>query len=590
MIRFDSTVSEEPLLLEFESIKVTGPPLDEGAFGDDHWRWNIVFAVLAFLFATQPLWLSVIVPQQVAAVNGVIYLALAFCWIAIAYNAWQSIHRLTYFPQPFLGALPVIRKRSFTHIVVVPCDEEPIEVLFDCLGSLLVQDDPLNLCVVVAFESTSTDIARKEQTIHFAFHDKFGHLLITVHRLNPLKELPGRCSNKNFALHEAFRYIRNTGTHQNPQHAVIITSCETESLFHPNYFATLEKVYNAKNPSFQVAPKNVVWQAPIFYNRNMANRYFFNRITCLCRSMFILGALIPFELNPLSIYSYPLELGLDAGFINPRYAADDVLAKVRWMCSVRNTVSVELLPVPCLLSPASGQTMWAEFLAWKRELSLWIVGSCEALHYFMIHWRGRPFFAGFLWVVLFLAFYCLFVCSSGVFAFFAYFAWPWVTYPWIGNSHLTLRLTACGWMFLLVQYVVCAIAFVIDYRAKRLMTVKENVGVFTSLLHWALAPLSLLVYSTIALWIVLSFAVQGKEYPATTNRNCLRLTVDEANSDIHDDSHQSRRYISDSIDEPTVRFQSLDNTTSSLLYRLPDKVCFGEYCVALNSTSTSAVN
>jgi hypothetical protein len=33
----------------------------------------------------------------------------------------------------------------------------------------------------------------------------------------------------------------------------------------------------------------------------------------------MLGGLISFDLNPMSIFSYPVELGLTTGFINPRY-------------------------------------------------------------------------------------------------------------------------------------------------------------------------------------------------------------------------------------------------------------------------------
>ncbi len=50
------------------------------------------------------------------------------------------------------------------------------------------------------------------------------------------------------------------------------------------------------------------------------------------RSMMMLGGLISFNLNPMSIFSYPLELGLKAGFINPRYGVDDIIAKVTNNC------------------------------------------------------------------------------------------------------------------------------------------------------------------------------------------------------------------------------------------------------------------
>ena len=89
-------------------------------------------------------------------------------------------------------------------------------------------------------------------------------------------------------------------------------------------------------------------QPPLFYNWDLDERPFFNRITGLMRSMMMLGGLISFNLNPMSIFSYPIELGLSAGFINPRYGVDDIIAKVRWMCSTNSAVPVLLLPVPVI--------------------------------------------------------------------------------------------------------------------------------------------------------------------------------------------------------------------------------------------------
>ena len=59
------------------------------------------------------------------------------------------------------------------------------------------------------------------------------------------------------------------------------------------------------------------------FTRNLDQRPFFNRITGIMRSLMMLGGLISFNLNPMSVFSYPLELGLMSGFINPRYSVDD---------------------------------------------------------------------------------------------------------------------------------------------------------------------------------------------------------------------------------------------------------------------------
>jgi cellulose synthase/poly-beta-1,6-N-acetylglucosamine synthase-like glycosyltransferase len=579
--RSDSTCSSLEPLLEFESIKAKGPALDEGEFGNPYCRFTILYAFLIFLFATIPLWLGILIPNSIAAINACIYLAIALMWISIAVNAWNNFHNITYLPQPSLNALSVIRNRKFTHIVVIPCYLDPIEILFDCLGSLLIQDDPSSLMVVVAFEATTPDLLLKEQTVHQAFHNRFGHFLITIHRVNSQKEIAGGCSNKNYALHEAFNYLRSQrdmNIHKDPQHSTTITTCDTDSLFHPNYFYTLERVYNARNPEFNVSPKNIVWQAPLFYNWDLDKRPFFNRITCLMRSMMMLGGLISFNLNPMSIFSYPLELGLQVGFINPRYGVDDIIAKVRWMCATNEAVPVELLPVACISGPTIGKTFLDEYDEWARQIRRWIVGSSESFHYFLIHWRGKPFFAGISWFLMFFSYYALLLCCAGIFAFLAGVRWPWVVYPVIDAHTASFSLSRCGYLFLGIQYVVFAVAFVLDYRAKRLMTVKENISVFRNIGHWLLAPPTLLWYSVIAFASIIAFTWKGKKMARhdMAGKEGLENSRKQHN-DFDAPSVDIRRVRSTStaVDEERSRIGS--TASKAPWCKLPERFYFGQY-------------
>lgn len=203
-------------------------------------------------------------------------------------------------------------------------------VLFDCLGSLLSQAGLSELLVVVAFEKKTPDLEAKMNAVNAAFRGRFGHFMITVHTIHKQSEIAGGCSNKNYAIRSAYQYIKDHNLLNEENVAHTITTCDTDSLFHPNYFETLKHMYNFENPELGAPPKMLVWQPPLFYNWDLDERPFFNRITGLMRSMMMLGGLISFNLNPMSIFSYPIELGKCAGFINPRYGVDDIIAKVRW--------------------------------------------------------------------------------------------------------------------------------------------------------------------------------------------------------------------------------------------------------------------
>ena len=291
------------------------PTEDDGRFGNSHMRWTILYAVIIFLIATMPIWISLVYPFGASYVISLFIGLIHSMWLTIAYNSLINFSKLNSSPIPSVDSLEVTRNRLFTHIVVVPCYLDPIDVLFDCLGSLLLQTDPTNLLVVVAFEAKTPDLLIKEHTITSAFRSKFTHFITTIHTVDHSREIAGGCSNKNYALHEVYKYIQNNSNKFN-KHSITITTCDTDSLFNPKYFEILENCYNSVN-KYEITnlnpPKMVVWQSPLFYNWDLDKRPFFNRITCIIRSMMMLGGLIGWNLNPMSVFSYPLELGLKVG-------------------------------------------------------------------------------------------------------------------------------------------------------------------------------------------------------------------------------------------------------------------------------------
>ena len=486
------------------------PAEDEGEFGNPMFRWTIAYAGIIFTLTLTPIWLAFAAPHYVAYVNAGFILLFCAIWVSIGINALWNFNIMLQVPEPSLPALKVARLRTFKHAVIVPCYIDPIEVLFDCLGSLLLQKDLSNLLVVVAFEAKTPDLERKIATVNAAFGDRFGHFVISTHTIDRSKEIAGGCSNKNYALRQAFKYLKENDLIAT--NSVTLTTCDTDSLFHPNYFCVLESVYNAANPDFNELPHMCVWQPPLFYNWDLDQRPFFNRITGIMRSLMMLGGLISYNLNPMSIFSYPLELGLKAGFINPRYGVDDIIAKVRWMCDTNEQVPVLLLPIPVISGPTIGTSFSNEVEEWARQIRRWIVGSSESFHYFVTHWRGVPFFAGMQWFFMFFTYYAVLLCSAGLYSLLAGIPLPWVEYPsfqvWPGFN---FSLSSMGLFALFVQYAVFAIAFYIDRRAIRMMTITENISIFRNFAHWLLSPPTLLIYSIIAFYAIIKFVFVGKK-------------------------------------------------------------------------------
>ena len=115
------------------------------------------------------------------------------------------------------------------------------------------------MLVVVAFEIKTPDLEAKMKAVRAAFEGKFGDLLITMHTVDRRMEIAGGCSNKNYALREAHKYLKSQKRFNNPEVSHTVTTCDTDSLFHPNYFEVLEHMYNFANPDIVAMPKMQVW-------------------------------------------------------------------------------------------------------------------------------------------------------------------------------------------------------------------------------------------------------------------------------------------------------------------------------------------
>ena len=102
----------------------------------------------------------------------------------------------------------------------------------------------------------------------------------------------------------------------NPER-IIVTTCDADSYFHPSYISALTaKFLQEKNPH------GVIFQAPLLYNWGLDRVSFVTRVTGLLRSTLMMGALIPFNINSMSIFSFSLCLCMDGNFVHPTYQMD----------------------------------------------------------------------------------------------------------------------------------------------------------------------------------------------------------------------------------------------------------------------------
>ena len=90
-------------------------------------------------------------------------------------------------------------------------------------------------------------------------------------------------------------------------------------------------------------PHAVIFQAPLFYNWGLDRVSFVTRVTGLLRSTLMMGALIPFNINSMSIFSFSLRLCIDGDFVHSRLGLS--IKDQRWLF-VRYPIQRKKYPHP----------------------------------------------------------------------------------------------------------------------------------------------------------------------------------------------------------------------------------------------------
>lgn len=251
------------------------------------------------------------------------------------------------------------------------------------------------------------------------YRDKFERFIVTIHPKGLPGEIPGKCSNFNYGSRSAVAQLRNDpnyGLTKDVQ--LMVTTGDCDTIFGDRYFDALEEDY-WKVPENQ--RKRTVWQSPLFYCINLDKSPFFVRATGLLRSFFMMGYLIPWNINTMSVFSLTLELFEDGEYTHPGYQMDDIIALIRWTCVVGQKCIIRAIPVATLSGPTSGKNYWEEFYEWARQIRRWTIGAAEVFHYFMIKSHQLPLTVSIVWALRFIFYYGFVLCIASIYSIVASF-------------------------------------------------------------------------------------------------------------------------------------------------------------------------
>ena len=369
--------------------------------------------------------------------------------------------------------------------------------------------------MVISFEQKTPDVEQKIEELTSIFCNSFERLLFTVHPFGLPNEIPGKCSNANYGLRESVKVLQEEmGQFFDPT-KIIVTTCDADSNFHPKYIEALTWRFLREEQ-----PQTVVFQAPLFYNWGLDGTSFVTRVTGLLRSTLMMGALIPFNINTMSIFSFSLKLCMNGNYVHPSYQMDDIICLIRWMGVTKQRLRIPMIPVPVISGPTSGSTIELEWSEWARQARRWTIGAGEVFHYYVIKAKRIPFLPAFSWGVCFLIYYGILLCSAGLYGLSAALSMAFLV------KNVPIYVTYSMYGLAGLQQACFLVVFILDVVGPKLMNIKEHISFIRNVLHWILTPFVLIGYSLVEFYALHEVMIRGKEVckHGASKKSALQVT------------------------------------------------------------------
>lgn len=518
-------------------------------------RWNLLWLAMIAGMALMPYWLK---PETLRYCVLAYWLQVAFLY---AFAAAQSICTL----RRVAAAMETVsyeqdypdtaQARELRHIVLMCAYKEPVELLAKTVQTVAESTVAKRIVMVVGFEEGTPDFLQKERALRIRFGHRFDQMIVTRHPRGIPGEIPGKCSNSNFAMRQVVSHLQQSARDTFDASRFTVTTCDADSCFDPRYFEALGLQFLTHERAAEV-----VWQAPLFYNYGLAEAAFFTRCTAILRSFFMMGFLIPCskcpshfrpgmpihdvlladcvssccaDINTMSIFSFSLELCLAAGYMHPGYQMDDIIYTLSCMRATRRRVTVEPIYLPTLSGPTSGDTLAEEASEWQRQAKRWSIGAAEVFHYFVQSLIEGQFEtrSGLTYCAWYTWYYAHILIGGPLFGVFSHsclhgraiskvLSWMRSEDSMVVDSDddgdLTSGTNNIVLGCVLGQYMLFGVAHMIDAwfthmtRHKSAVAVDPPIPLSRRFLHWLVTGPTLLCYSLVGFYGVFQIALQGK--------------------------------------------------------------------------------
>lgn len=261
-------------------------------------RWNLLWLAIIAGMALMPFWLD---PETLR------YCVLAYWLQVFGLYAFAAGHCICTLRKMSVAMETVKYKhdypdtaqaRELRHIVLMCAYKEPLELLAKTVQTVAESTVANRIVMVVGFEEGTPNFSQKERALRACFGHRFDQMIVTRHPRGVPGEIPGKCSNSNYAMRQTVSHLQQSVRGTFDPSRFTVTTCDADSYFDPRYFEALGLQFLMHERASEV-----VWQAPLFYNYGLGEAAFFTRCTAILRSFFMMGFLIPCSKCPLPFYA-----------------------------------------------------------------------------------------------------------------------------------------------------------------------------------------------------------------------------------------------------------------------------------------------
>ena len=284
-----------------------------------------------------------------------------------------------------LGADAAEAAAQVHHVVLVPNYREPLAILERTLGGLAAQENAVRqITVVLAMEAADPEARRKAAALRKRFSAAFAHLLVTYHPADLPGEIAGKGPNQRWAAQQAREYL--VGRLGMSLDNLTLTSCDADSLLHPEYFGEVSRLF-AADPQRHYR----YWQAPLRFDNNIWRIHPFVRVLTMLANVINLSELAnPFVLKlTQSTYTFSFRLADAIDYWDTQVVAEDSHILLRGFFGSEGRAALRPVFLPVSGDAVTGDTAWQTLrnFYFQRTRHAW---GCQNTAYVLQQWNAHP--------------------------------------------------------------------------------------------------------------------------------------------------------------------------------------------------------